>query len=312
MNKKLSILAPYTTASGKRLDKTISKILIQYSRSSIKYWILMNHVYINGKIENKPDKKILGGEIITIYPIIKKIILDLPENISLNIIYEDNNLLIINKPPGLVVHPGAGNNGGTVLNALLYRYKNSKYLPRCGIIHRLDKNTSGLMVIAKTIFAYYYLVNLLKSRKVIREYQAIVKGNIISGGTINCPIMRHPTKRICMIAHPLGKTAITHYKIIKRFKFHTHILLRLETGRTHQIRVHMLHIRYPLLGDPLYSGINYSYNNFDKKYIYKNIFFPRQALHSHYIEFVNPTNKKLMSWKIDLPNDMKNIILDLE
>lgn len=272
----------------------------------------MNHVYVNGQIENKPDKKILGGEKITIYPIIEKITSDLPENIFLNIIYEDNNLLVINKSPGLVVHPGAGNNSNTILNGLLYRYKNSKYLPRCGIVHRLDKNTSGLMVIAKTIFAYYYLVELLKSKKVIREYQAVVKGNMISGGTINYPIMRHPTKRICMIAHPSGKPAITHYKIIRRFKFYTHILLRLETGRTHQIRVHMLHIRYPLLGDSVYGGINYSCNFFKKKCCYKNKIFSRQALHAHYIEFLHPITKKLINFKIDLPDDMKDLILDLD
>ncbi|QCI17215.1 23S rRNA pseudouridine(1911/1915/1917) synthase RluD [Buchnera aphidicola (Aphis helianthi)] len=308
---ELSILAPYTTILGKRLDQTISKIFLQYSRSCLKNWIINNRVYVNGEIENKPDKKILGGEKITIYPIVKEITPDLPENIFLNIIYEDNNLLVINKSAGLVVHPGAGNDNGTILNALLYRYETSKYLPRCGIVHRLDKNTSGLMVIAKTIFAYYYLVKLLKSKTIVRKYQAIVKGNMISGGIIDYPIMRHPTKRICMIVHPSGKPAITHYKIIHRFKFHTHILLKLETGRTHQIRVHMLHIRYPVLGDPLYRGINYSCNNFKKKCLYKNKIFSRQALHAHHIEFFHPITNKLMSWKIDLPNDMKNLILDL-
>lgn len=310
--KKISILAPYNTISGKRLDLTISQIFRKYSRSCIKNWILTNHVYVNDKIENKPNKKILGGEKITIYPIFKKIISDLPENISLNIVYEDNDLLVINKSPGVVVHPGAGNNSNTILNGLLYHYENSKYLPRCGIVHRLDKNTSGLMVIAKTIFAYYYLVELLKSKKVIREYQAIVKGNMISGGTINSPIMRHPTKRICMIVHESGKPAITHYRIIKRFKFYTHILLKLETGRTHQIRAHMLHIKYPLLGDPLYGGINYSFNYLQKKCFFKNEVFSRQALHAHYIEFLNPTTKKLISFRTDLPNDMKDLILNLE
>lgn len=307
MEKKISVLVPYNTVSGKRLDQTISKILPQYSRSCLKNWILMNHVYVNNRVENRPDKKVLGGEIITIYPIIKEIKSDLPENIFLNIVYEDDNLLVINKSPGIVVHPGAGNNSGTILNGLLYRYKNSRYLPRCGIIHRLDKNTSGLMIIAKTIFSYYYLVKLLKDKKIIREYQAIVKGNMISGGIINSPIMRHPTKRICMIVHPLGKPAITHYKIIKRFKLYTHILIRLETGRTHQIRTHMLYIRYPLLGDPLYGGINY-FNN----YFYKNKIFSRQALHANYIEFFHPISKKLISFTIDLPEDMRNLILNLE
>ncbi|ALD15339.1 23S rRNA pseudouridylate synthase [Buchnera aphidicola (Aphis glycines)] len=310
--KEINILAPYSSIVGKRLDHIISKLLPQYSRSCLKNWILMSLVCVNGKIEKNPDKKILGGEIITIYPIIKKIQSNLPENITLNIIYEDNNLLVINKPPGLVVHPGAGNDTGTVLNGLLYYYKNSRYLPRCGIIHRLDKNTSGLMIIAKTICAYYYLIKLLKDKKIIREYQAIVKGNVISGGIINSPIMRNPKKRTSMIVHSSGKPAITHYKIIQRFKFYTHLLLRLETGRTHQIRVHMLHINYPLLGDPLYNGINYSNNCSKKKYFYINKIFPRQALHAHYIEFLNPSTKNLMSFKVDLPKDMKNLILDLK
>lgn len=312
MKKKINVLVPYHTFSGKRLDQTISQILPKYSRSLLKSWIVMNYIYINGKIANKPDKKISGGEIITIYPVITQTRCNLPENIFFNIIYEDHNLLVINKSPGVVVHPGAGNNSNTILNGLLYRYENSKYLPRCGIIHRLDKNTSGLMVIAKTIFAYYYLVKLLKAKKIIREYQAIVKGNMISGGTINYPIMRHPAKRICMIAHASGKSAITHYKIIKRFKFYTHIWLRLETGRTHQIRTHMLYIRHPLLGDPIYGGINYSHNYSKKQYFYKSTIFSRQALHAHYIEFLNPTTKKLMSFEIDLPDDMKDLILNLD
>lgn len=310
--KEISGLAPYSSVSGKRLDQTISKLFPQYSRSCLKNWILMNLVYVNGKIEKNPDKKILGGETITIYPIAKKIRSNLPEKISLNIIYEDNNLLVINKSPGLVVHPGSGNDTGTVLNGLLYHYKNSKYLPRCGIVHRLDKNTSGLMVIAKTVFAYYYLVQLLKDKKIIREYQAIVKGNMISGGIINCPIMRNPKQRISMIVHSSGKPAVTHYKIIQRFKFYTHLLLRLETGRTHQIRTHMLHINYPLLGDPLYNGINYSNNYLEKKCFYANKTFSRQALHAHYIEFLNPVTKNVMNFKIDLPQDMKDLILDLE
>ncbi|QIQ41418.1 MAG: 23S rRNA pseudouridine(1911/1915/1917) synthase RluD [Buchnera aphidicola (Aphis urticata)] len=310
--KKISILAPYSSTSGKRLDQTISKLFPQYSRSCLKNWILMNLVYINGQIEKKPDKKILGGEIITIYPIIKKITSNSPENIFLNIIYEDNNLLVINKPSGLVVHPGAGNETGTVLNGLLHYHKNSQYVPRCGIVHRLDKNTSGLMVIAKTVFAYYYLVKSLKDKKVIRKYQAIVKGNMISGGVVNCPIMRNPKNRISMIVHTSGKPAITHYKIIQRFKFYTHVLLQLETGRTHQIRTHMLHIKYPLLGDPLYSGINYANSYFAKKCFYKNQFFFRQALHAHYIEFLHPITKNTMSFEIGLPKDMKDLILDLE
>lgn len=299
---------PYFGLLGKRLDQILSKIFFQYSRSCLKNWIIMNHVYVNGKIENKPDKKLLGGELVTIYPIVKKISFNLPEKILLNVIYEDNDILIINKPSGLVVHPGAGNQNGTILNALLYRYTSISNIPRCGIVHRLDKNTTGLMVIAKNLFAYNQLVKLLKKRKIIREYQGIVKGNMISGGVVNYPIMRHPLKRICMITHPLGKRSITYYKIINRFKFHTHVLFKLETGRTHQIRVHMLHIRYPLLGDPLYGGIDYYSKDFKKE---KKIYFFRQALHASYIELIHPCTKKSMNWTAPLPEDMEDLILYL-
>jgi 23S rRNA pseudouridine1911/1915/1917 synthase len=311
--KELSACVPFMGFSGKRLDQILSKLFMQYSRSCLKKWIIMNNVYINGKIENQPDKKILGGEKITIYSTDEKLPINLPQNIALNTIYEDSNILIINKPPGLVVHPGAGNQDGTILNALLYRYTNISSIPRCGIIHRLDKDTSGLMVIAKTIFSYNKLVTLLKKRKIIRKYQGIIKGNMISGGIVNYPIMRHPFKRICMTTDSLGKKSITHYKIINRFKFHTHVSFRLETGRTHQIRVHMLHIGYPLLGDPLYGGIDYGCNYFqENRNIYRKFNLFRQALHADYIEFIHPFTQKVMSWSASLPQDMKDILLYLK
>jgi 23S rRNA pseudouridine1911/1915/1917 synthase len=307
--KELNVFVPFIGFFGKRLDQILSQFFIQYSRSCLKKWIVMNYVYVNGKIENQPDKKMLGGEKITVYPPIEKVHCNLPENISLNIIYEDNDILVINKPSSLVVHPGAGNQNGTILNALLHRYTDISNIPRCGIVHRLDKNTSGLMVIAKTIFSYNKLVKMLKKRKIIRKYQGVVKGNMISGGIVNYPIMRHPIKRICMMAHSLGKKSITHYKIIDHFKFHTYVSFRLETGRTHQIRVHMLHIGYPLLGDPLYGGINYSFNYFKKKRnIYQKFDFFRQALHANYIEFIHPITKKSMSWTAPLPEDMKELL----
>lgn len=309
---ELSAIVSCVFLSGKRLDQVLSKLFKEYSRSYLKKLILINQVLVNKIIVNQPDKKILGGEKITIFPIVQNLILNLPEKISLNIMYEDNDILIINKPAGLVVHPGAGNNKGTVLNALLYHYKNIKYLPRAGIVHRLDKDTTGLMVIAKTIEAYIYLVKLLKKRKITREYQGIVKGNMITGGTINAPIMRHHTKRTSMTVHNLGKKAITHYKILNRFKYHTHILIRLSTGRTHQIRVHMLHIKHPLVGDSVYKGVDYGINykkNENTSKIYK---FSRQALHASHISFQHPITQNLMSWTASLPEDMKELLVYLK
>lgn len=306
---ELSAVAPYLSVLGKRLDQVLVILFKEYSRSFLKHLILINHVIVNKKIVNKPNKKILGGEVIIINPLIKDILINYPENIFLNVIYEDNHILVINKPSGLIVHPGAGNERGTILNALLYRYKNIENLPRAGIVHRLDKDTSGLMVIAKNIFSYYFLSKLLQKRKIIRKYQGFVKGNMISGGTINAPIMRHHVKRICMMVHPLGKKSITHYKIINRFKFYTHIEVTLETGRTHQIRVHMQHIRFPLIGDPLYRNINYNMHGLKEQHANIIHQFHRQALHASHLSFFHPVTQALMSWTIPLPKDMQDLLL---
>jgi len=305
---ELSSIASYYLFSGQRLDLVLSKLFKEYSRSYLKNLIIMNRVCVDKNIINQPDKKILGGEILTIYPFSKDVLFNVPEKIFLNIIYEDDHILVINKPAGLVVHPGPGNEKGTILNSLLYHYKNIKYIPRAGIVHRLDKDTSGLMVIAKTFFSYNCLLELLKKRKIIREYEGVVKGKMISGGTINKPIMRHRTKRTCMMVHKLGKKSVTHYKIINRFKSYTHIAIRLETGRTHQIRVHMLYIKYPLVGDPFYGGSQIQLNcrkDEDNNKIYK---FSRQALHANRLSFHHPINKNLMSWTIPLPQDMQELI----
>lgn len=305
---ELSAVASCFSLSGKRLDLVLSKLFKQYSRSYLKSLIIMNQVLINQDIANQPDKKILGGETLTIYPCSKNILFDIPENIFLNIVYEDHDILVINKPAGLVVHPGSGNNQGTILNALIYRYKNIKNLPRAGIVHRLDKDTSGLMVIAKTIFSCNYLLELLKKRKIIRIYEGVVKGTMISGGTVNEPIMRHHTKRTRMMVHHAGKKSVTHYTIIKRFKFYTHLKIRLETGRTHQIRVHMLHIKHPLVGDPFYGGSNIQLNYIKDTNINKIYKFPRQALHASHLSLYHPVTKNLISWTIPLPQDMKTLI----
>jgi 23S rRNA pseudouridine1911/1915/1917 synthase len=230
------------------------------------------------------------------------------ENIALNIVFEDEDIIIINKPFGLVTHPGAGNWNGTLANALLYYDPELSKLDRAGIVHRLDKNTSGLMVIARNEKSQKYLVEQLQSHSVAREYSAIVYGHMISGGSINDPIGRDPKDRIKQAVSSNGKDATTHYRVIDRFKSHTHVKAILETGRTHQIRVHLSHIGYPLLGDSMYGGRV----RFPKKAseILKEslLGFKRQALHSKKLTLNHPSTGELMSWKSPLPDDMLKLL----
>lgn len=240
--------------------------------------------------------------------ILNQKIFSIKYNIFLNILYEDKYIFLINKPSGLVVHPGCGNEDGTLLDILLHERCYLKDVPRSGIIHRLDKNTTGLMIIAKDSITYYKLIDLMKNRQIIREYDAFVLGKLISGGTVSIPIMRNIKNRISMITHKFGKKAITHYKIIQKFRFYTHIHLKLETGRTHQIRVHMLYLKHPILGDPLYKLGNNIPKNILKKNINKISSFHRQALHASHIKFIHPITNILVDCYSTLPHDMVNII----
>ena len=230
------------------------------------------------------------------------------ENIAINIIFEDEDIIIINKPFGLVTHPGAGNWDGTLANALLYYDPKLSKLDRAGIVHRLDKNTSGLMVIAKNEKSQKYLVEQLQTHSVVREYSAIVYGHMISGGSVHDPIGRDPKDRIKQTVSSNGKDATTHYRVIDRFKSHTHVKAILETGRTHQIRVHLSHIGYPLLGDPMYGGrVRFPKKSSD---ILKEslLGFKRQALHSKKLTLNHPSTGKIMSWKAPLPDDMLELL----
>lgn len=215
---------------------------------------LGDRVKVNGKTSNKPKEKVLGGETVAIDAQIEEEARWEPQDIALDIVYEDSDILVINKPRDLVVHPGAGNPDGTVLNALLHHYPEIADVPRAGIVHRLDKDTTGLMVVAKTVPAQTRLVEALQAREITREYEAVAIGTMTAGGTVEEPIARHSTKRTHMAVHPMGKPAVTHYRIMEHFRAHTRLRLRLETGRTHQIRVHMAYISHPLVGDPLYGG----------------------------------------------------------
>lgn len=290
---------------GQRLDQALAYLFPDYSRSQIKEWILDDKVLVNGKIINRPKKKVFDSEHIVIDLLIEEDMRCQPQNIPLNIIYEDEEILVINKLCDLVVHPGAGNLDGTVLNALLYHYPEIINVPRAGIVHRLDKDTTGLMVIAKTISSHIHLVEALQRREITREYEAVVNGHMTAGGTVDEPIARHPTKRTRMAIHPMGKPAITHYRVMEHFYAHTRLRLRLESGRTHQIRVHMAHINHPLIGDPVYGvrlrplkkGVSEEFQQ-----IMNN--FNRQALHATMLRLYHPLTGIEMEWHADIPADM--------
>ncbi|MCX8726272.1 23S rRNA pseudouridine(1911/1915/1917) synthase RluD [Gilliamella sp. B2969] len=300
------------TQLGMRLDQALSELFPDYSRSRIKEWIVNNKVTVNGIIVNKPKEKVLGGEKITISAEIEQETYHQPENIKLNIVYEDDDILVINKPRDLVVHPGAGNPNGTVLNALLYHYPEIARVPRAGIVHRLDKDTTGLMVVAKTIIAQTHLVESLQLREITREYEAVAMGIITAGGTIDEPITRHPTKRTHMAVFPTGKPAVTHYRVMEKYRLHTRLRLRLETGRTHQIRVHMAHIAHPLVGDPLYGGRPRPPKGASESFIQTLRDFDRQALHAAMLRLFHPITGEQMEWHAPIPEDMEKLIVALQ
>ncbi|VFP86198.1 23S rRNA pseudouridine(1911/1915/1917) synthase RluD [Candidatus Erwinia haradaeae] len=309
MQKKIKLNAKVSTLQlGQRLDQTLKELFPNYSRSCLKAWILNRYVSVNGIIVDKAKKKISGGALISIYAKIKERILWEPKEIPLNIVYEDDAILIINKPSQLVVHPGPGHDNDTIMNAILYYFPESACIPRAGIVHRLDKDTTGLMVIAKTISAHNNLLKDLRKRKIIREYEAIVTGRIITSGKVDAPIGRHIRKRTHMAVNSMGKSAITHYRIIKNFRNHTWLRLQLETGRTHQIRVHMSHITHPIVGDPIYSHHPYLQKGSSETFLATLCAFNRQALHATMLRMSHPISGIAMEWHTELPRDMVELI----
>ena len=296
---------------GERLDLVLSKLFPKYSRSKIQSWIKAGEVAVND-LNYKQRDTVNYGDVIKINTTLRSIVTDQAESIELNIIYEDNEIIVINKQAGLVVHPGAGNPSHTLVNALLNFDKKLKNLPRAGIIHRLDKDTTGIMVIARTIESHAFLVEELQKRNIKRNYRAIICGQLVAGGKIENRIGRHPTYRTKMAVNNKGKLATTHYKIIKKYQHYTYLDIQLGTGRTHQIRVHMNSIKHPIIGDPLYGK-----NTFIRKGICASLredikSFRRQALHAHNLEFIHPSKKKIVSYKAELPDDMKTLIKTLE
>lgn len=309
MSQQIQLVATVENSQlGQRLDQALAELFPDYSRSRIKEWILADCVKVNNQIVNKPREKVLGGEAIEVNTVIEEDARWEAQPIELNIVYEDDDILVINKPRDLVVHPGAGNPDGTVLNALLYYYPAIADVPRAGIVHRLDKDTTGLMVVAKTIPAQTRLVEALQKREITREYEAVAIGTMTAGGTVSEPIARHSTKRTHMAVHPMGKEATTHYRVMEHFRAHTRLRLRLETGRTHQIRVHMSHINHPLVGDQLYGGRPRPPKGASQEFINALRGFDRQALHATMLRLHHPVTDELLEWHAPIPQDMVDLI----
>ncbi|APD90431.1 23S rRNA pseudouridine(1911/1915/1917) synthase [Alteromonas mediterranea] len=293
---------------GLRLDQVLADLFPEYSRSKLKTWIQDGNVSVNGEVITVPRHKMQMDELVTVQAEMDVQVTSEAQDIALDIVYEDEHILVINKPADLVVHPGAGNPSGTVLNALLNHVPEIDKVPRAGIVHRLDKDTTGLMVVAKTIPAQTHLVDQLQRREMSREYEAIALGTMVAGGIVDEPIGRHATKRTHMAVREMGKPAITHFRVIEKFRAYTHLRLKLETGRTHQIRVHMAHIKHPLLGDQVYGGRPRLPKGVSEDFIGVLRGFQRQALHAAQLSLFHPETEEWMTWKAPLPQDMQDLL----
>ncbi|MGQ4276873.1 23S rRNA pseudouridine(1911/1915/1917) synthase RluD [Pseudidiomarina sp. E22-M8] len=296
------------SCNGKRLDQALAELFPDYSRSRLKTWITDGCVRIDGESTNKPREKVVTGMGVEVNAELVEEKRFAAQPMPLDIVYEDDDILVINKPAGLVVHPGAGNTDGTLLNALLHHFPAIDQVPRAGIIHRLDKDTTGLMVVAKTIPAQTHLVAAMQEREITREYEAVCNGPMTAGGHVDEPIGRHPTKRTHMAVVAMGKPAVTHYRVVERFRNHTHLRLRLETGRTHQIRVHMAHLRHPLVGDLTYGGRPRPPQDASPELLDYLRGFRRQALHAARLSLHHPVTGEWLSWDAPTPADFLKLV----
>ena len=293
--------------AGERLDKRLAVLMPDYSRSVIKHWIDNGMVLVDGK-QLKASTKLNGNELISVNAALDSGLDDVGNDIPIDIVFEDEHLMVINKPAGMVVHPGAGNPAGTLLNALLFHRPILHDVPRAGLIHRLDKDTSGLLIVAKSLEAHTRLVKLLEDRDIHRHYLAIAKGQIVAGGTIDLPMGRHPRNRLKMAVTHSGKSAVTHYRVQERFPAHTLLSIQLETGRTHQIRVHMAEQHHAIVGDPLYGGRHQLAKSLPASLREVLQGFTRQALHACQLSFQHPITEQNVSVSADLPEDMQQLL----
>lgn len=296
-----------TTVIGRRFDQVAAELFADYSRSRLQQWIKQGVLQVDGHIQ-VPKYKLQGGEVLSLRTTLVPEGDWQAEDIPLDIVFEDEHILVLNKSANFVVHPAAGNYSGTVLNALLHHCPALISVPRAGIVHRLDKDTTGLMVVAKTLQSHTDLVLQLQARTVRREYEAVVTGLVITGGTVDQPVGRHAKQRTKMAVISDGKMARTHYKVVQRFEGYSHLRLKLETGRTHQIRVHMAHIRHPIVGDETYAGRLRIQKGASAELQASISQFPRQALHAATLELIHPHTGKLVGWDSALPMDMQLLL----
>ena len=293
--------------AGRRLDQVLAEMFSDYSRSKLQTWIKNGSVKINGQCL-KPKDRLEGGETIELNAQAEVVTEAVAENIPLQIVYEDESLLIVNKPAGMVVHPAIGNWQGTLVNALLHHNPTLAALPRAGIVHRIDKDTSGLLMVAKTLMAHNSLVEQLQNRSIHRDYIALCCGRMTAGGCVDEPIGRHPVERKRFAVRESGKHAVTHYRVLQRYQRYTQVQVKLETGRTHQIRVHMAWIRYPLVGDPVYGGRLQLPPNCTPQLKELLRVFKRQALHAAKLGLVHPDHGEYCEWEAPLPKDMQDLL----
>ncbi len=297
--------------AGLRLDQALARLLPQYSRSRLQGWIDDGAVQVDGRQLRGRDK-VVGGEKVRIEARVEPEGHVTAEEIPLDVIFKDRALLVINKPAGLVVHPGAGNAAHTLQNALLAFDPKLAVVPRAGIVHRLDKDTSGLLVVARTPEVHTALVTAISERQVERHYIALCMGVMTGGGTVNEPIGRHRSQRTRMAVRSDGRTAVTHYRVMKRFRAHTQVRAELETGRTHQIRVHLSHIGFPIVGDPEYGGRRRLPAGASPELVAALEGFKRQALHAARLKLEHPVSGRDMEWEAPVPGDMAGLIEILE
>ena len=298
--------------TGQRLDVVLAELMPDYSRNRLKQWLLDGQILLDGQ-QAKPKTKVYGDQQLELNIHVADISDEcLAEDIPLNIVYQDESLIVVNKPAGLVVHPAVGNRQGTLQNALLFFDKTLADVPRAGIVHRLDKDTSGLMVVARTLESHKYLVEQIQQREVHREYQTVVHGVMTGGGTVDQPIGRHAHDRVRMTVREDGRPSVTHYRVLDRFRLYTHLHVELETGRTHQIRVHMQHLRHSMVGDPVYSGRSRLPAGASEEFLNILNNFKRQALHAWRLSLNHPETGELMQWEAPLPEDMVELIAGMK